>query len=330
MTRASKLETANLDDGSGNKKATLTLFGRFIGKKAPSNALKDWVDAQATLADRISRMGYLCDKPGIKRVPRDKINEIVEHVNEELGKINELRDDFIRDTLHLKTQILDSYRSDACHDEVERALNRWQPVPARMEPVFGVTDLAQGTGLVASSQVQEAIVKSELATKKSMVSMLEDEIIDVLERCEGAKRIRSQTKDIEGLLTKLAPVIREFSDSPDLVEKLDAGLDVLQNMNLNPDVIKSEAGQEHIKKGLAIFSAEDEVVEENITPDEPSEIPDVPDEPIPDENMDAPDLYDEAGGYAHTPDEPEPPEQEDEPEQETTTTTTSGEETLEW
>jgi len=193
-------------------------------------------------------MGYACDIPGIRRVARDQIDDLVDQVQGELDLINSRRDEFIADVSLLKQQILDSYAHDDCYSEVEKALYRWVPNLSRMEPIFGVSDLEKGTGLVCSSRVQEAILKSELATKKAMIETLEDEVLDVLERCHKPKRVRGQLSAINGLITKLAPIIREFSSSPDLIEKLDSGLVVLksipQDCGDNEDGLRSRGDQE--------------------------------------------------------------------------------------
>jgi len=79
-----------------------------------------------------------------------------------------------------------------------------------------------------------------------------------------------------------------------------------------------DSAQEVIKKGLDVFTEEDMVVEEEpeSTPEPPAE--EVEEYQAGDESVSpeaADDLYDNSGGYEHTPDEPTPePEQEEEPE----------------
>jgi len=321
MTRRSKLETNRVDDGSGNKKATLNLFGRFIGKKAPPNALRNWVDAQDDLAKDIAKVGYDCDKPGVRRVTRDRIHDLVENVEDRINEIDTKRDQFISDVPYMKKQILDSYVNDDCYSEVNDALNRWNPNPARMAPVFGVSDLEHGTGLVSSDRVNEAIAKSELATKKSIVATLEDELEDIFTRCHNPERVRGQLTAIEGLLTKLSPIINEFSSSPDLVEKLNEGMKILQDVPLDAEDLKATQGQAVVKQGLDLFAPPE--------PATPEPTPATTEQLEKAEEIDSQwGLYDGNGGYAHTPDEPEQPEPE-QPE-DTTPTTTNTEVTLEW
>jgi len=254
MSRQSKLETASIDDGSKNKRATLNLFGRFIGKKAPSNSLKTWTDEQSQLNKDIMSLGFDCDKPGIRRITRDRADDIVSAVNQRLDSINQLRDAFIQDVPQLKQQILDSYVGDQCYHEVQEALDRWYPNPDRMTPTFGITDLAIGTGLVPSEEVTNAIAKSELNTRMAMVQSLEEELKELFERCDSPERVRGQLRDAEGLLEKLQPLVAEFSSSPDLVENLNKGLEALKAVPLSKDGLLSEQGQEAVAKGLEVFT----------------------------------------------------------------------------
>ena len=255
MSRQSKLETSNLDDGSKNKRAVLNLFGRFVGKKAPANALRDWIDAMTSLSERVKATGYASAQPGVRRIPRDLIENVIDDVQANMDTIVERRDDFISDLNHMKQQIRDSYMGDHCYNEVDEALNRFHPNPDRMLPVFGVSDLCQGTGLVVSEKVTEAVTASELATKKSIVTILEDELSKLFERCVNPDRVRAQLKDAEGLIEKLGPLIREFSSNPDLVEKLEAGLKVLKTIPLDSEQLKEDDVQETVKSGLEIFQS---------------------------------------------------------------------------
>lgn len=279
MSRQSKRETAALDDGSGNKRATVLLFGRFIGKKAPSNSLKDWVEAQSMMAENVVRQGYDCDKPGIRRIARNSIDGVLHCAKLDLARIDQLRDCFIRDVPELKQQIIDAYQGDQCLGEVEEALTRWQPNEARMTPTFGVSDLLRGTGLVTSQDVQDAIVRSELNTRLTMVATLEEELKSVFERCDNPDRIRNQLSAVEGLLEKLQPLVQEFSTSPDLVETLNKGMAVLKKLPRDKDGLTSEEGQAIVRDGLAIFETKAEELE----------------------------VYDGQGGYAHNSDEPVQP-----------------------
>jgi len=200
-------------------------------------------------------MGYASNKPGVRRVARSLIEDVIDDVQANLSSIDQRRDDFVADLPFLKQQILDSYVGDQCYNEVEEAIARFCPNPDRMTPTFGVADLCQGTGLVNSEKVDEAVIASELATKKSIVAILEDKLSKLFERCLAPDRVRAQLKDAEELLVELGPLIREYSSSPDLVEKLDAGLKVLKTIPLDKDQIKEADVQEVVKSGIEIFQS---------------------------------------------------------------------------
>ena len=236
------------------------MFGRFTGKNAPSNSLKVWMEEQAKLTSAVQSLGYVCDKPGVRRIPRDQIHDLIMEVNNNIEALNIKRDAFIDDIPYLKAQIIDSYLGDDCINEVREALDRWQPNLARMAPEFRVTDLLQGTGLVPSDEITKAVAKSEINTSLAIVATLEDELKSLFERCD------SPLKDAGGLLEKLAPIIREFSTSPDLIKTLNKGLEVLKAIPLSKEGLISPEGQESVKKVLEIFEMPEEVV--TIEPEE--------------------------------------------------------------
>jgi hypothetical protein len=256
LSRQSKLETSRLDDGSKNKRATLNLFGRFTGKKAPANSLKRWLDAQSALGDLIASLGYATDKPALRRLPRDQVHEVLDLVQQEQDNLARLRDKFIQDVPSLKQMILDSYLNDDCYDEVSDHLSKWHPNEDRMNPTFGISDLMAGSGLVPEGRIQEAIDASELATKKSMVEYLEQELESIFDRLEDPKRIRGQVEAMEGLLKRLAPVVREFASSPDLVERLNEGLKILEQIPASKEGIMSS--QDLVAEGQGVFNPEPE------------------------------------------------------------------------
>ena len=206
----------------------------------------------------------------------------------------------------MKQQILDSYQGDECYEEVRDLLNRWHPRPDKMNPVFGVSDLEKGTGLVCSSRVAETIVKSELASKKAMIEILEEDFVGVLEDLSVMKRDSKQLARLESLLGKIGPLVKDFSSSPDLVQRLDEAAKAIAILPMDAESVKSETGKATIQATLDLFSTEVPAEELEAEPDEPE-------------------VYDGVGGYKHQPDEPEKEEQAEEEQAEEET-----EDTLEW
>jgi hypothetical protein len=278
LTRKSVIETSRLDDGSKNKRASINLFARFMGKKAPANPLKVWMDYQSHIADQISKVGYPTDKPAIRRVCRDDIEDLIQQFDGYKTQLNTMRDDFITAVPHLKQQILDSYSSDDCYEEVRDLLDKWSPNKERMNPVFGVSDLLRGTGLQTSEEVEAACLEAELSTKLHIVKSLEGELESLFERLDSPDRIRGQLRDLEGLLSKLAPLIKAFATDTELVSKLEDGLEILQQIPQSKEGILSS--QDLVQQGLDLFKPE--VTEPEPTPEpEPEPTPEPEPEPTP-------------------------------------------------
>lgn len=252
LTRKSVIETSRLDDGSKNKRASINLFARFTGKKAPANPLKAWMDYQALIADQIANVGYPTDKPAIRRVLREDIDDLVVRFDSYKSTLDTFRDAFIISVPHLKQQILDSYCQDDCYDEVKDLLDKWSPNKDRMNPVFGVSDLLRGTGLQTSEEVEAACLEAELSTKLHIVKSLESELESLFERLDSPDRIRGQLRDLEGLLSKLAPLIKAFATDTELVSKLEDGLEILQQIPQSKEGIM--ASQDLVQQGLDLFS----------------------------------------------------------------------------
>jgi hypothetical protein len=292
LTRKSVIETSRLDDGSKNKRASINLYARFTGKKAPVNALKTWMDFQSHIAEEIAKVGYPTDKPAIRRVCREDIDDLIVRFDGYKNQLNTLRDDFIVAVPHMRQQILDSYSSDDCYEEVRDLLDRWHPNKDRMNPIFGVSDLLKGTGLQTSEEVEAACLEAELSTKLHIVKGLEGELESLFERLDSPDRIRGQLRDLEGLLSKLAPLIKAFSDDTELVSKLEDGLDILKQIPQSKEGIL--ASQDLVQQGLDLFSTTPEAEVTEPEPEaevtEPEPEPEPTPEPTPEVDLSEPDV----------------------------------------
>ena len=261
-------------DGGGKEIKSLELFSMFKGKNAPPSSIKDLTECSKQLTNLVSGGGKATDKrpsagpKGVYKLTEDQFLNVLPLAEQIIQDCTSHAQRVGNDLPQFFNMIRDSYRDGSGHVpfEIEDLITAQESkIMARFNadaliPTFGVEDGFKTHGVIGQTdheqEIANAVARSETQTKMEMIQWAEDLIISALENIrKGVERGRSQGDALLHAIQQCSSMVEEFSDSPDLVAKLQDTIKMATQIDTSKAGLKDDLAREVAGDALAIFEA---------------------------------------------------------------------------
>ena len=261
-------------DGGGKEIKSLELFSMFKGKNAPPSSIKDLTECSKQLTNLVSGGGKATDKrpsagpKGVYKLTEDQFLNVLPIAEQIIQDCTSHAQRVGNDLPQFFNMIRDSYRDGSGHVpfEIEDLITAQESkIMARFNadaliPTFGVEDVFKTHGVIGQTdheqEIANAVARSETQTKMEMIQWAEDLIISALENIrKGVERGRSQGDALLHAIQQCSSMVEEFSDSPDLVAKLQDTIKMATQIDTTKEGLKDDLAREVAGDALAIFEA---------------------------------------------------------------------------
>ena len=194
-----------------------------------STSYKQWLRAQKALQLRVSNLGV---DTGIKgwrfAFTRDQIAKIKQIVDDEvMYVINPLRDRTYQERHMLRDVVLDQFVGTPAYAELAipvcKSVEALTIEAMTMELVAKPTP--QAIGFVPQDEVDRLVLQSAINERMAVAQDFQKSTVELIEALSTMERVRSTDGDsvaakLDSFMFNVKPFIEQYSDEPDLVEKL--------------------------------------------------------------------------------------------------------------